>query len=86
MGLIEDGVPVRGFRSLPADLAMLVRNTITIAITPNHPPTVVTRPTHIQQKAFDLLGIQSRSAPPPDCSCSSILCALITLESRPRSG
>jgi hypothetical protein len=57
-GLTEDGLPVHSFRSLLADLATLARNIITTAITPNHPLTVVTRPTSIQQKAFDLLGIK----------------------------
>jgi hypothetical protein len=55
-GLTEDGLPVHSFRSLLAALATLARNTITTAITPNHPLTVATRPTSIQQKAFDLLG------------------------------
>ena len=55
-GLTEDGLPVHSFRSLLADLATLARNTITTAITPDYPLTVVTRPTPIQQKAFDLLG------------------------------
>jgi hypothetical protein len=57
-GLTEDGLPVHSFRSLLADLATLARNTITTAITPNHPLTVLTRPTPIQQKAFDLLAIK----------------------------
>jgi transposase len=56
-GLTEDGLPVHSFRSLLADLATLVRNTIITAITPDYPLTVMTRPTPIQQKAFDLLGI-----------------------------
>jgi hypothetical protein len=56
-GLTEDGLPVHSFRSLLADLATLARNTITTAITPDYPLCVVTRPTPIQQKAFDLLGI-----------------------------
>jgi transposase len=56
-GLTEDGLPVHSFRSLLADLATLARNTITTAITPHYPLTVLTRPTSIQQKAFDLLGI-----------------------------
>jgi hypothetical protein len=56
-GLTEDGLPVHSFRSLLADLATLARNTITTAITPDYPLTVVTRPTPIQQKAFHLLGI-----------------------------
>ncbi len=57
-GLTEDGLPVHSFRSLLADLATLARNTIITAITPHYPLTVLTRPTSIQQKAFDLLGIK----------------------------
>ena len=56
-GLTEDGLPVHSFHSLLADLATLVRNTITTAIAPNYPLTVLTRPTPIQQKAFALLGV-----------------------------
>jgi transposase len=56
-GLTPDGLPVHSFRTLLADLATLARNTIITAITPLHPLIVVTRPTSIQQKAFDLLGL-----------------------------
>jgi hypothetical protein len=56
-GLTPDGLPVHSFRSLLADLATVARNTITTAITPNHPLTVVTRPTTIQHKAFQLLDV-----------------------------
>ena len=56
-GLTPDGLPVHSFRSLLADLATMARNTIITAITPNHPLTVVTRPTAVQQKAFDLHGL-----------------------------
>ncbi len=56
-GVTSDGLPVHSFRSLLADLATLARNTITIAITLRDPLTVLTRPTSIQQKAFDLLGL-----------------------------
>jgi transposase len=56
-GLTEDGLPVHSFQSLLADLATLARNTIITAITPNHPLTVVTRPTPMQHKAFTLLGV-----------------------------
>ena len=55
-GLTEDGLPVHGFRSLLADLATLARNTITTAISPHYPLTVLTRPTPVQQKAFALLA------------------------------
>jgi transposase len=57
-GLTADGLPVHSFRSLLVDLATLARNTITTAIPPHYPLTVLTRPTPIQQKAFDLLGIR----------------------------
>jgi transposase len=52
-----DGVPVHSFRSLLADLATLARNTIVTAITPKLPLTVLTRPTAVQQRAFELLAI-----------------------------
>ncbi len=57
-GQTDDGLPVHSFRSLLADLATLTQNTITTAIAPHYPLTVLTRPTPIQQKAFDLLGNQ----------------------------
>src|SRR5271157_2858779 len=56
-GLTPDGLPVHSFQTLLADLATVARNTITTAITPNYPLTVVTRPTSIQQKAFQLLDV-----------------------------
>jgi hypothetical protein len=56
-GLTDDGLPMHSFRSLLADLATLARNTITTAITPNYPLTVLTKPTPIQQNAFDVLGV-----------------------------
>jgi hypothetical protein len=36
------------------DLATVARNTITTAITPDYQLTAVTRPTPLQQKAFNL--------------------------------
>ena len=56
-GFTPDGQPVHSFRSLLADLATVARNTIVTAITPLYPITVVTRPTPLQQKAFELLGV-----------------------------
>ena len=56
-GLTADGLPVHSFRTLLADLATLARNTIVTAITPNHPLTVLTRPTPIQNKALNLLEV-----------------------------
>jgi transposase len=57
-GLTEDGLPVHSFQTLLADLATVARNTIITAIAPGYPLTVITRLTPIQQKAFDLLGIE----------------------------
>jgi len=52
-----DGTPSRaGRRAL--GLATLARNTITTAIAPLYPLTVLTRPTAIQRKALDLLGVE----------------------------
>jgi hypothetical protein len=56
-GLTEDGLPVHSFQTLLADLATLARNTVVTAMTPGYPLTVVTRPTVVQHKAFELLGV-----------------------------
>jgi hypothetical protein len=48
---------VHSFRTLLADLATLARNTIVTAVAPNLPLTVFTRPTTIQQRAFELLEV-----------------------------
>jgi transposase len=56
-GVTPDGLPVHSFHTLLADLATMARNTIVTAINPLYPLTVVTRPTPVQQKAFDLLGL-----------------------------
>jgi hypothetical protein len=55
-GRTAEGAPVHSFQSLLADLATLARNTVVTAIAPERPFTVLTRPTAIQQKAFELLG------------------------------
>jgi hypothetical protein len=56
-GQTEHGLPVHSFRSLLADLATLVRNTVVTAITPLYPLTVLTKPTPVQRKALALLGL-----------------------------
>ena len=56
-GRTADGLPVHSFHSLLADLATLARNTIVTALAPDRPFTLLTRPTPIHQKAFDLLAI-----------------------------
>jgi transposase len=55
-GRADDGAPVHSFQTLLADLATLARNTVVTANAPDRPFTILTRPTPIQQKAFDLLG------------------------------
>ena len=56
-GRTAEGAPVHSFQSLLADLATLARNTVVTAIAPGRPFTILTRPTPIQQKAFELLAI-----------------------------
>jgi transposase len=55
-GVTAEGLPVHSFRSLLADLGTLARNTIVTAITPELPLIVLTRPTAVQRRAFELLG------------------------------
>jgi hypothetical protein len=55
--LTADGLPVHSFRSLLADLATLVRDTVIAAITLNYPLIALTRSTPIEHKAFALLGV-----------------------------
>ncbi len=56
-GRTPDGLPVHSLASLLADLATLTRNTMLSALAPEHPFTLTARPTPIQNKAFDLLGL-----------------------------
>jgi hypothetical protein len=56
-GATPDGLPVHSFHTLLADLATLARNTIITAVAPNLPITVLTRPTEVQRKAFELLDL-----------------------------
>ena len=56
-GQTEDGLPVHSFRTLLADLATLTRNTLLTAIDPERPFTLSARPTALQHKALDLLGL-----------------------------
>jgi Transposase DDE domain len=52
-----EGLPVHSFHTLLADLATLARNTITTAVAPNVPLVVMTRPTAVQRRALELLGV-----------------------------
>ena len=56
-GRTEDGLPVHSFRTLLNDLATLTRNTLVTAISPEQPFTLTARPTPVQLKARDLLGL-----------------------------
>jgi hypothetical protein len=52
----DDGLPVHSFRTLLADLATLTRNTVRCGNAPAI--TLLAKPTEIQQRAFDLLGVK----------------------------
>jgi len=56
-GTTPDGLPVHSFQTLLADLATIAQNTVTTALNPEHEFVLHTRPTIIQQKALDLLGV-----------------------------
>jgi Transposase DDE domain len=56
-GQTADGLPVHSWHSLIADLATLARNTVTTALAPENHFTLLTRPTPIQHKALQLLGV-----------------------------
>jgi transposase len=56
-GTTPDGLPVHSLQSLLADLATLAKNTVVTALNPKHEFILHTRPTALQQKAFDLLGV-----------------------------
>src|SRR5712691_10964194 len=56
-GRTDDGLPVHSFRTLLDDLATLTRNTLVTAIAPRQPFALTARPTPLQQKAHDLLGL-----------------------------
>ena len=57
-----DGLPVHSFQSLIADLGTICLNTFLTALSPGHQITIATRPTPIQAKAFELLGIPPTAA------------------------
>jgi transposase len=52
----DDGLPVHSFRTLLADLATLTRNIVKCGNAPEM--ALLARPTEIQQRAFDLLGVK----------------------------
>ena len=56
-GLTNDGLPVHSFQSLLADLATYARIQATTALNDKYVFTLHTRPTPIQQRAFELLAV-----------------------------
>jgi hypothetical protein len=52
----DDGQPVHSFQTLLADLATLTRNTVRCGAAPMM--ALLARPTEIQRRAFDLLGVK----------------------------
>jgi len=57
--ITDDHLPVHSFRTLLADLATIARNTVAVTRISNGPARFekLTRPTPVQQRAFDLLGV-----------------------------
>ncbi len=53
----EDGLPVHSFRTLMKDLAALTYNITYTPLNPNAKIVMTTRPTALQEKAFQLLAI-----------------------------
>ncbi len=52
----DDGLPVHSFQTLLADLATLTRNSVRLASA--RTMAILATPTHIQQRAFHLLGLK----------------------------
>jgi hypothetical protein len=52
----DDGQPVHSFRTLLADLATLTRNIVRFGNAPEM--ALLAKPTEIQQRVFDLLGVK----------------------------
>ena len=57
-GQTEDGLPVHSFQSLLADLATLTLNKTVTPLNDNYELALFARPTPIQGKAFNLLGVK----------------------------
>jgi hypothetical protein len=53
----DDGLPVHSFRTLLADLATLAKNRVRTSGAKSAEFYMLTRPTPLQQRAFDLLGV-----------------------------
>ena len=53
----EDDLPLHSFRSLLRDLATLVLNKATVPTNPNYTFNLLTKPTPLQARAFELLAV-----------------------------
>ncbi len=53
-----EGFPVHSLRTLLADLGTLTLNQVTLPDAPDHPFPMFAKPTPLQRKAFDLLGVE----------------------------
>ena len=53
----KDGIPVHSFRTLLADLGTLAKNRVRVAGIPDSEIDLLTQPTPLQARAFDLLGV-----------------------------
>ncbi|NJO32695.1 MAG: hypothetical protein HC869_05695 [Rhodospirillales bacterium] len=83
----EDGLPVLSFQGLLAELATLTRNITATRLNDEHELILYARPTPIQTKAFDLLGVKperTQQSPLPDAQkrARSISCAFIQYRGR----
>jgi len=58
--MTEDGMPVHSFRTLLMDLATLATNTVRPKNSDAPPFTVRTTPTHVQARAYQLLGLSTK--------------------------
>jgi len=58
--MTDDYLPVHSFRTLLKDLATITKNTVEVERSGNDSVTFekLARPTHLQQRAFDLLGVK----------------------------
>ena len=63
-----DGEPVHSFHTLIADPGTLCLNEAVAPANPNYALTMTTRPTPLQQKALDLLGVPLTGGAEPACS------------------
>jgi len=58
--LTADGSPVHSFQTLLEDLATVAKNTLQPKDGSAKPFEMITNPTHLQQRALDLLGVSTR--------------------------